>query len=152
MEQEKCPVNFCLATVGHDRVIDLLIDAPKARASRAVQHFSATTTATTSTMFAKSCLLLFLADIALGIRIFLHPSQPSLSSSARTLSPTQARAVVSHHLGLEEFESVEDVHGVEWLLHGGEFTGYGESNGLMLTMSEDAARGTCPTCSARARL
>ena len=48
---------------------------------------------------------------------------------------------MSHHLGLEEFDSVQDAYGVEWLLDDGKFAEYGESNALLLTMSEDSARG-----------
>lgn len=89
----------------------------------------------------RASLLLLLADAALGIRIFLHPTKSTFSPTSQTLSPSQARAVVSHHLGLEEFDSVQDAYGVEWLLNGGTFAGYGESNALLLTMSEDSARG-----------
>jgi hypothetical protein len=95
-------------------------------------------------MLTKGYLLLLLADLALGVRIFLHPSNPSFTSSPKTLSPTQARVVVSHHLGLEEFDSVQDTYGVEWLLHGGSFVGAGGSNALLMTMSEESTRGESP--------
>ena len=91
-------------------------------------------------MFSNCLLLLFLlpAEAALGIRVFLHPAPSSRSSSS--LTPAQARAVVSHHLGLEAFDPIQDVNGVEQFISG-EFVGKGTENSLLVTLCEDVARG-----------
>ena len=84
-------------------------------------------------------LFLLLADVVLGIRIFLNPPTSSLRTPS-SLTPTQARAVVSRHLGLEAFDTLQDVQGAEQLVSG-EFVGKDTGNALLLTLSEDVARG-----------
>ncbi|EJD02613.1 uncharacterized protein FOMMEDRAFT_146521 [Fomitiporia mediterranea MF3/22] len=93
-------------------------------------------------MFSKCLLLLLLAEATLGIRVFLHPAPSSRSSSS--LTPAQARAVVSHHLGLEAFDPIQDVKGVEQFVSG-EFVGKGTENALLVTLSEDVARDVIPS-------
>lgn len=83
--------------------------------------------------------MLLLADLALGIRVFLNPP-PQSSAPLSSLSTTQARAVVSHHLGLEAFDPVQDVQGAEQLVSG-EFVGKDAQSGLLVTLSEDVAVG-----------
>lgn len=90
-------------------------------------------------MFSKGALLLLLADVVLGVRVFLNPPPSSLARLS-SLTPPQARAVVSHHLGLEAFDTVQDVQGAEQLISS-EFVGKGVGSGLLLTLSEDVARG-----------
>ena len=90
-------------------------------------------------MFSKGALFLLLADVALGLRVYLSPSPQSLARPL-SLTPTQARAVVSHHLGLEAFDPVHDIQGAEQFISG-EFVGKDARSGLLLTLSEDIARG-----------
>lgn len=92
-------------------------------------------------MFAQGTLLLLLADIALGIQVYLNP-QPAALSTPSALSPAQARAVVSHHLRLEAFDDIKDLYGAEQLVSG-DFVGQGAGSALLLTLSEDVARGMC---------
>ncbi|OCB87351.1 hypothetical protein A7U60_g5490 [Sanghuangporus baumii] len=94
-------------------------------------------------MFSRAGLLLLLADLALGLRVFLNPP-PQSSTSLSTLSTTQARAVVSHHLGLEAFDPVQDVQGAEQLVSG-EFVGKNIGNALLVALTEDVARDVIPS-------
>lgn len=95
-------------------------------------------------MFTKAWILLLLAELSFSIRVYLHPppARELQASLPSTLTPNEARVVVSHHLGFDMFESLEDVtKRIEGLFLDGEFVGKGVRNAMLLTASEDVARG-----------
>ncbi|KAH9948560.1 hypothetical protein B0H21DRAFT_733042 [Amylocystis lapponica] len=94
-----------------------------------------------------ACLLLVGGSYAASI--YLNPPQ-SLPSS---LSVSEANAVLSHHLGLEAFESLAD----HTDLFGGwaqqeSFVGSGWGHALLLTISEDDAEAAIPPSLERSSL
>ena len=91
-------------------------------------------------MFTKACLLLLLAEVSLGIQLYLSPP-PNDRLLSSTISPKQARVVVSHQLGLDAFDSVEDMDPSTERLISSNFIGEGVKNALLVTVSEDVARG-----------
>lgn len=91
-------------------------------------------------MFAKPCILLLLAELTLGIQLYISPESNKLPA-ASTISPKQARVVVSHQLGLDAFDPLEDLDLSTERLLGNSFVGEGDKNALLLTVSEDIARG-----------
>ncbi|KAH8107490.1 hypothetical protein DFH11DRAFT_1732320 [Phellopilus nigrolimitatus] len=94
-------------------------------------------------MFSKAWVLLLLAELTLGIRVYLHPA-PRRDFLSSTLSPSQARVAVSHHLGLDVFDSIEDVDKSTERFISGDFVGEGSRNAILLTLSEDVARDVIP--------
>ncbi|KAI5118919.1 hypothetical protein M0805_003743 [Coniferiporia weirii] len=95
-------------------------------------------------MFSKAWILLLLSEVALGIKVYLHP-ELQVKPYSSTLSPSQARAVVSHHLGLDAFDSIQDLDVTAERLVSGDFVGRGVPNALLLTLSEDVARFVIPS-------
>ncbi|KLO11719.1 hypothetical protein SCHPADRAFT_905750, partial [Schizopora paradoxa] len=58
-------------------------------------------------MFRTTLLSLLFAKLVFSLDVYLHPEPPSPLPSH--LSPTQARIVVSHQLGLDGFDSLEEL-------------------------------------------
>lgn len=84
-----------------------------------------------------SCgLLLTVLQPALGIQVYLNPPRTSARS---TLSPADASAVLSQHLGLESFEPFRDVSGGIGEEQG--FVGQGSKHSILLTVEEGDAEG-----------
>lgn len=69
--------------------------------------------------------------------VFLNPPD-SLPSR---LSPQQANLVLAAHLGLEEFEVVNQPGRLNHLFREREFVGEGDRNALLLLVDEAYARG-----------
>lgn len=82
------------------------------------------------------CLLL--TGFSQAVHIYLHPF-PSLSSAS--LSATQAGATLSHHLGLEYFESLGDNLDLFDGVVQEPFVGKGSSRALLLSIGEEYASG-----------
>jgi hypothetical protein len=80
-------------------------------------------------MRALSACILF-AGLAQAIQVYLHPLPPV----PQTLLPEHANVVISHHLGVELFESWGDYAD----FYSGEesFVGEGTRNGILLTIDE----------------
>ena len=79
--------------------------------------------------------LLFLASLSQAIDIYLSPSSNFVRSS---LSPTDASAALSRHLGLERFEPLLDASNLgqeEW------FVGQGSKNVLLIALEESDLQG-----------
>ena len=92
-------------------------------------------------LFRRCFLFLAATDAAFAIKVYLNPQPDALQKSGvPTLSPSQARAFVSHQLGLAQFDSLQDAKGVEHLLSGS-FVGEGDKNSLLLTLSDEVVRG-----------
>ena len=92
-------------------------------------------------MLALASTLLFLAEFSLAIRVYLHPS-PQTKFATTTASPTQARLLVSHHLGLDSFDSWDDVDGSVWrVVDEAPIVGSAPPRALVLTVGEDVAAG-----------
>ena len=92
-------------------------------------------------MLALASTLLFLAEFSLAIRVYLHPS-PQTKFATTTASPTQARLLVSHHLGLDSFDSWDDVDGSVWrIVNEAPIVGSAPPRALVLTVGEDVAAG-----------
>ncbi len=84
-----------------------------------------------------SCgLLLTALQPALGIHVYLNPPRLTASSA---LSPADASAVLSQHLGLESFEPFRDFSSGDYE----PFVGQGAKNSLLLTVEEGDADGQC---------
>jgi hypothetical protein len=80
--------------------------------------------------------LLFSASLSQAVKVYLSPSSSFVGSS---LSPADASAALSRHLGLEQFESQLDVSNLgheEW------FVGQGFKNVLLITMEESDVQGS----------
>ncbi|THH04291.1 hypothetical protein EW145_g5629 [Phellinidium pouzarii] len=95
-------------------------------------------------MFTKPWILLLLAEVTLGIKVFLQP-EPLAKPLSPMLMPSQARVIVSHHLGLDAFDSIQDLDESSAELISGDFVGEGVGNALLLTVSEDVARDVIPS-------
>ena len=80
--------------------------------------------------------LLLSASLSQAIDVYLSPSSNSLRSS---LSPADASAALSRHLGLEQFESLLDASS---LGHEERFVGQGPKNALLITMEESDVQGS----------
>ena len=79
--------------------------------------------------------LLLSTSLSQAVDIYLSPSSNIVRSS---LSPTDASAALSRHLGLERFEPLLDVSNLgheEW------FVGQGSKNALLITMEESDLLG-----------
>jgi hypothetical protein len=72
-----------------------------------------------------------------AIDVYLNPQSPFLRSA---LSPADASAELSRHLGLEFFESFRDDNSREVYAEEA-FVGRGQSNALLLTIDEEDAQG-----------
>ena len=80
------------------------------------------------------CLLLS-AGLSQAVNVYLSPSPNFLRSS---LSPGEASAALSRHLGLEQFEPLQDAFNLgheEW------FVGKGSKNALLITLEESDVQG-----------
>lgn len=91
-------------------------------------------------MLAFATLLAF-ARLSLAIRVYLHPQlQAHFASSAA--SPTQARLLVSHHLGLDTFDSWDDADSaVDRIVMAAPIIGSAPEKAMVLTVGEDVAAG-----------
>lgn len=116
------------------------MNAPDAQPTTAQPRVHTALSSTFATMVTKIWILLFLAKASLGIQIYLSPALKVRPLSS-TISPTQARVVVSHQLGLDAFDSLEEMDPSTERLVSGDFIGEGVKNALLLTVSEDVARG-----------
>ena len=79
--------------------------------------------------------LLLSAGLSQAVNVYLSPSSHLFRSS---LSPVDASAVLSRHLGLEQFEPLQDASGLgheEW------FVGQGPKNALLITLEESDVQG-----------
>ena len=79
--------------------------------------------------------LLFLTSLSQAVNIYLSPSSNFVSSS---LSPADASAALSRHLGLERFEPLLDASNLgheEW------FVGQGPKNALLIALEESDLQG-----------
>ncbi len=110
---------------------------------------SSSTATTTNNMFRTTLLCLLFARLAYSLNVYLHPG-PSSPLPAH-LSPTQARVVVSHQLGLDGFDSLEELSNDpslrKFILLGpseGSFVGEGPRKALLLSVTNEVALGTCP--------
>ena len=82
-----------------------------------------------------SLVLLLSASLSQAIDIYLSPSSNFVRSS---LSPADASAALSRHLGLEQFEPLLDASNLgheEW------FVGQGPKNVLLITLEEGDLQG-----------
>ena len=80
--------------------------------------------------------LLLSASLSQAVDVYLSPSSNFFSSS---LSPADASAALSRHLGLEQFESLQDASNLgheEW------FVGQGAKNALLITVEESDVQGS----------
>ncbi len=87
-------------------------------------------------MLAPFSLSLILACISgiQAVSVYLSPPRTHLES---TLSPEDASAVLSQHLGLEAFEPLRDSTPFVYE----EFVGQGEKNEIVVTVEESIANG-----------
>lgn len=83
---------------------------------------------------------LFFVGLSRAASVFLSPpeSLPSL------LSPQQANLVLTAHLGLEQFEVVDQLGRLNHLLREREFVAQGDQNALLLLVDEEHALGGWP--------
>lgn len=79
----------------------------------------------------------FFFGLSQAATVFLSPSE-SLPS---ILSPQQANLVLTAHLGLEQFEIVDQPGRLNHLFREREFVGQGDQNALLLLVDETYARG-----------
>ncbi|KAF9527343.1 hypothetical protein CPB83DRAFT_856393 [Crepidotus variabilis] len=88
------------------------------------------------------CLLLTTAlGTANAVYVYLSPPQDFLRS---TLSPEDASAAVSRHLGLEAFEAMRDMSNTLYE-EDNTFVGQGGRHGLILTLEEDDVTAILPS-------
>lgn len=87
-------------------------------------------------MLALLSLGLLALQPVLGINIYLNPA-PLVPRSS--LSPADASAVLSRHLGLESFEPFRDGSAANH--DGGDFVGQGSQKSYLLTLEESDAEG-----------
>lgn len=80
--------------------------------------------------------LLLSATLSQAVDVYLSPSSNLFSSS---LSPADASAALSRHLGLEQFESLLDASN---LGHEERFVGQGSKNALFITLEESDVQGS----------
>ncbi|ESK90883.1 conserved fungal protein [Moniliophthora roreri MCA 2997] len=84
--------------------------------------------------------LLSVLHIADAVNVYLSPEIVTISSQ---LSPEDASAALSHHLGLEMFESApESLKGVYDQVN---FVAQGQAHALLLTMEDSDAKGILPS-------
>ena len=76
---------------------------------------------------------LLLTGLCQAVRVYLHPG-PHVSPR---LHASTAGAALSKHLDLDRFEDAAPHFGEQGL-----FVGHGSGTGLLLTISQDDARGT----------
>jgi len=79
--------------------------------------------------------LLLSAGLSQAVNVYLSPSPNFLRSS---VSPADASAALSRHLGLEQFEPLQDASNLgheEW------FVGQGLKNALLITLEESDVQG-----------
>ncbi|KAK0476825.1 hypothetical protein IW261DRAFT_1490249 [Armillaria novae-zelandiae] len=85
-------------------------------------------------------LLLSVLQPTLSTKVYLNPQRNTLRP---TLSPSDASSVLSHHLGLELFESFRD--SAAPLYENEAFVGQGAKNALLVTMEEYDAEAILPS-------
>lgn len=90
-------------------------------------------------------LCLLFARLTYSLNVYLHPEPPSPLPAH--LSPTQARIVVSHQLGLDGFDSLEELSDDpnlrKFILSAPSFVGEGPRKALLLSVTDEVASGTC---------
>lgn len=79
------------------------------------------------------CLLLATLGTANAVNVYLSPAQPFFSS---TLSPEDASAAVSRHLGLEAFEPFRDASSYTSYDEDESFVGQGGRHAVLVTIEE----------------
>ena len=85
-----------------------------------------------------SLCLLFATTVAnvAAVNVYLSPARPFATS---TLSPEDASAALSRHLGLEDFEPLRDMS--NYPFDDESFVGQGAKHAVVVTVPEDDADG-----------
>lgn len=83
-------------------------------------------------------LLLSTLQLSLAVNVFLNPTPSSSFSS--TLSPEDASLALSHHLGLELFEVLQE-SGPVYVNSPVNFVAVGQNNALVVVMDQFDAKG-----------
>lgn len=98
-------------------------------------------------MFKATLLSLLFAKLVFSLDVYLNPAPPSPLPSL--LSPTQARIVVSHQLGLDGFDSLEELSDEPSIRNFilsepfvGHLIGRGPRKALLLSVTNEVASGT----------